>query len=82
MDTNFKYLTEDILTDGHCLSPCICKYCNGFKNFDRLNFDGLARKRQKCEIFPIKNHTYLFFITEMLHLVTYLQLFETTVKVK
>ena len=68
MDTNFKYLTEDILTDGHCLSPCICKYCNGFKIFDRLNFDGLARKRQKCEIFPILT----FFITEMLCLVTYL----------
>ena len=47
-----KYLTENILTDGHCLSPYTCKHCNAFKKFDRLNFDGLAGKRQKSQNFP------------------------------
>ena len=42
----FKYLTENILMDGHCLSLYICKRCIIFKQFDGLNFDGLAGKRQ------------------------------------
>ena len=46
-DTDFKYLMESTLTDGHYLSPCTCKCCNVFKVFDGLNFDGLAGKRQK-----------------------------------
>ena len=48
----FKYLTEKILTDGHCLSPYICKCCTVFKQFDGLNFDGLAGKHQKRQNFP------------------------------
>ena len=47
MDTDFKYLTENILMDGHCLSSYICKCCIVFKQFDGLNFDGLAGKHQK-----------------------------------
>ena len=43
----FKYLT-----DGHCLSPYTCKCCIVFKQFDGLNFDGLAGKRQKRQNFP------------------------------
>ena len=27
----FKYLMENILTDGHCLSPYTCKRCIVFK---------------------------------------------------
>ena len=48
----FKYLTENILTDGHCLSPYTCKRCTVFKQFDGLNFDGLAVKSQKRQNFP------------------------------
>ena len=49
----FKHLTKNILKDGHCLSPYICKCCIGFKQFDRLNFDGLAGKRQKRQNFAL-----------------------------
>ena len=51
----FKYLMENMLTDDHCLSPYNCKFCIVFKQFDRLNFDGLAGKRQKCQNFPHQN---------------------------
>ena len=51
----FKYLTENILTDGHYLLPCICKRCNVFKIFDGLKFDSLAGKRQKRQNFPCQN---------------------------
>ena len=42
----------NILTDGHCLSPYTCKGCIVFKQFDGLNFDGLAGKHQKHQNFP------------------------------
>ena len=48
-------MTENILTDGHCLSPYTCKSCIAFKQFDGFNFDGLAGKRQKRQNFPRKN---------------------------
>ena len=48
----FKYLMENILTDGHCLSPYTCKCCIVIKQFDGLNFDGLAGKHQKRQNFP------------------------------
>ena len=51
----FKYLMENILTDGHCLSPYTCKCCIDYKQFDGLNFDGLAGKRQKCQNPPHQN---------------------------
>ena len=38
----FKYLTEDILTNGQCLLPNA-----------GLNFDSLAGKCQKCQNFPL-----------------------------
>ena len=38
--------------DGHCLSPYTCKHCIVFKQFDGLNFDGLAGKHQN---FPCQN---------------------------
>ena len=47
-----NYLMENILTDGHCLSPYTCKCCIVFKQFNGLNFDGLAGKRQKLQNFP------------------------------
>ena len=43
----FKYLTENILANGNCLSPYTCKHCVVFKQFEGLNFDGLAGKHQK-----------------------------------
>ena len=46
-DTNFKYLTENSLTDG---LPWACKCCNALK-FDGLNFYGPAGKRQKFQNF-------------------------------
>ena len=53
----FKYLTKNILTDGPCLSPYTCKYSIVFKQFDGLNLDGLAGKRQKrqspCQNFAL-----------------------------
>ena len=48
----FKYLTENIFTDGHCFSPYTCKHYIVFKQFDRLNFDSLAGKHQKHQNFP------------------------------
>ena len=50
----FKYLTENILIDGHCLSPYTYKHCIVFKHFNGLNFDGPAGKCQKRQNFPIK----------------------------
>ena len=46
---------ENILTDGYHLSPYTCKRYTVFKQFDRLNFDGLARKYQKRQNFPLQN---------------------------
>ena len=45
----FKYLMENILTDGHC------NCCIVFEQFDGLNFDCLAGKRQKRQNFPPSN---------------------------
>ena len=42
-DTDFKYLMENILTDGYRLPPYTCKCCTVFKQFDGLDFDGLAQ---------------------------------------
>ena len=50
-DTDFKYLTENILMDGHCLLPYTCECCIVFKQFDGLNFDGLAEKRQNFALY-------------------------------
>ena len=54
---------ENILTDGYCLLPYTCKRCTVFKQFDRLNFDGLAQKCQKCQNFMLyssgKNVVYI-----------------------
>ena len=43
---------ENTLTDGHYLSLYICKCC---KQFDALNFDGLAGKHQKRQNFLRQN---------------------------
>ena len=43
----FKYLMENIVTNGHYLSPYTCKSCIAFKQSDGLNFDSLAGKCQK-----------------------------------
>ena len=51
------------LTDGHCLSPYTCTCCIVFKQFDRLNFDGLAEKHQKHQISPFQNFAlYVFYV--------------------
>ena len=39
--------------DDHCLLPYTCKGCIVFKQFDGLNFDGLAGKRQKRQNFAL-----------------------------
>ena len=49
----FKHLTENILTDGHLLSAYTCKCCIVLKQFDGLNYDGLAGKSQKRQNFPL-----------------------------
>ena len=59
----FKYLTGNILMDGHCLSPYTHKRCIVFKQFDGLNFDGLARKRQRHQNFPPSNFCTIRYIT-------------------
>ena len=43
------------MMDGLCLSPYTCKRCIVFKQFDGLNLDGLAGKRQKRQNFPYQN---------------------------
>ena len=55
----FKYLTENILMDGHCLSPYTCKLCIVFKQFDWLNFDGLAGA---SKFPPIKTLRYMVYV--------------------
>ena len=46
---------QNIFTNIHCLTPYTCKCCIVFKQCDELNFDGIARKRQKCfKILPVK----------------------------
>ena len=62
-DTDFKYFTENILTDGHCLSPYTCKQCIVFKQFDRLNLDGLAGKRQNFP--PVKILRYTVYLSQL-----------------
>ena len=52
----FKYLIENILTDGHCLSPYTCKRCIVFKQLDGLNFDSSAGKHQNFVLYG--NHNY------------------------
>ena len=44
----FKYLMENILTDGHRLSPCLCKYFNAFIN-------GWVKFWQSSQNFPCQN---------------------------
>ena len=44
MDTDI--MTLQYFMDGYCLSPYTCKHCIVFKQFDELNFDGLAGKHQ------------------------------------
>ena len=64
MDTDSSniYLTENILTDGYCLSPYTCKMLYCFKQLDGLNFDGLAGKHQKHQNFPLsKNFCYTLY---------------------
>ena len=46
----FNYLPENILTDGHCLSPYTCKRCIVFKQSD-----GRAGERQNVKISPRQN---------------------------
>ena len=51
----FKYLTENTVMDGYCLSPYTCKCCIVFKQFHGLNFDNLAGKHPKHQNFPHQN---------------------------
>ena len=64
MDTDFKYLTENILTDDHHLSSCTCKHCNSFKIFDGLKFDCLAGKRQNppCQNFVLYGMIFMLYV--------------------
>ena len=52
MVVTLQIFDGNILTDDHCLSQYTCKCCTIFKQFDRLNFDGLAGKHQKHQNFP------------------------------
>ena len=40
------------MMDDYCLSRYTCKCCTIFKQFDGLNFDGLAGKHRKRQNFP------------------------------
>ena len=55
---------ENILTDGHCLSPYTCKRYTVFKQFDGLNFDCLAGKHQKHQNFALYS---IHILTEQQH---------------
>ena len=48
-------MTENILTDAYCLLPYTCKHCTVFKQFDGLNFGGLAGKHQNVKSSPCQN---------------------------
>ena len=48
----------NILMEGHYLSPYTCKHCIVFKQFDGLNFDGLAESIKNVKISPIKTLRY------------------------
>ena len=60
-------MKENILTDGHCLLPYTCKRCIilNFKQFDKLNFDGLAGKRQKHQNFPPSKFCTIRYLLEL-----------------
>ena len=61
MDTDSSNIWQKIfLTDGYCISPYTCKRCTAFKQFDGLNFDSLAWKRQKRQNFtPVEILRYM-----------------------
>ena len=63
----FKYLMENILTDGYCLSTYTCKRCTVFKQSDGLNFDNLAGKHQKRQNFPRQNFVLYGISFQFLH---------------
>ena len=63
IDSLAKYLMENILMDSHFLSPCTCKRCIVYKQFDRLNFDVLAKKHQKRQNFPLSKFCAIWYIT-------------------
>ena len=61
---------QNILTDIHCLTPYTCKRCIVFKQCDKLNFDGIARKHQKCfKILPVKIALYSMHVHTAINLV-------------
>ena len=53
-----KFWWGKILTDGPCLSLYNYKRCIILKQFDRLNFDSLAEKRD-IKISPVKILRYM-----------------------
>ena len=55
----FKYLTENILMDGNCLSPYTRKGCNVFKQFDRLNRRSSWKVSKMSNFPPGKNLHYI-----------------------
>ena len=41
--------------DGYCILPYTCKCCTVLKQFDGLNFDGLAGKSKTSKFYPGQN---------------------------
>ena len=58
-------MTENILTDGHLLSAYTCKCCIVLKQFDGLNYDGLAGKCQKRQNFPLSKFCAIWYSKHM-----------------
>ena len=52
--------------DGHCLSPYTCKRCIVFKQFDGLNFDGLAGKPSKTSKLPLSKFCAIVYSTRII----------------
>ena len=56
----FKYLTENILTNGHYLHHTPVNAVFVFKECDRLNFDSLAGKHQKHQNFSLSKFCAIY----------------------
>ena len=54
-DDSSNIWPKNVLMNGHCLSLYIRKCCIVFIQFDKLNFDSLAGRHQRCQSFPHQN---------------------------
>ena len=55
---------ENILSDGHCLSPCTCKHCNAFKNQQVKFWQSSWKVSKMSKFLPVKILCYTVHATD------------------